>query len=101
MDLKPCVEENDGKKREKEVDEGGGKHHVQRVAGELLLRREMLQKKQIRRRKRTIDTIKTKKENAIKIKEKRLKLRKKIETTSLNGMLHHADSGNRFPSHSR
>ena len=43
MDLKPCVEENDGKKREKEVDEGGGKHHVQRVAGELLLRREMLQ----------------------------------------------------------
>ena len=44
MDLKPCVEENDGKKREKEVDEGGGKHHVQRVAGELLLRREMLQK---------------------------------------------------------
>ena len=45
MDLrKPCVEENDGKKRKKEVDEGGGKHHVQRVAGELFLRREMLQK---------------------------------------------------------
>ena len=56
MDLKPCVEENDGKKREKEVDEGGGKHHVQRVAGELLLRRDMLQKT-ITRRKRTIDTI--------------------------------------------
>ena len=33
----PGVEENDGKKRNKEVEEGGGQHHVQGVACELLL----------------------------------------------------------------
>ena len=36
-DVPPGVEENDGKKRNKEVEEGGGQHHVQGVACELLL----------------------------------------------------------------
>ena len=36
-DVPPGVEENDGKKRDKEVEEGGGQHHVQGVACELLL----------------------------------------------------------------
>ena len=35
--IEPGVEENDSEEREKEVEEGGGKHHVQRVAREFLL----------------------------------------------------------------
>ena len=36
--IEPGVEENYSEKREKEVEEGGGKHHVQRVACEFLLK---------------------------------------------------------------
>ena len=36
--IEPGVEENDSEEREKEVEEGGGKHHVQRVACEFLLK---------------------------------------------------------------
>ena len=39
--IKPGVEENDSEKREKKVEEGGGKHHVQRVACEFLLKKNL------------------------------------------------------------